>query len=122
MQNFYGTLIVDTIGIGVDAAGLLNPLLAAFIHVASELTLILSSTRRLPPREQAAVSNPLNALPLCSPPLKQSGKCRPIQLSPTDLLGQLDGKGMAPTHLREFLHVYAKIGKIIFANQSIELA
>jgi len=49
-QNFYGTLIVDTIGIGLAAVGLLNPLLAAFIHVASELTFILNSTRLLPPR------------------------------------------------------------------------
>jgi hypothetical protein len=31
-QNFYGTLIVDTIGIGLAADGLLNPLLATFIH------------------------------------------------------------------------------------------
>lgn len=51
-QNFYGTLIVDTIGIGLAAAGILNPLLAAFIHVASELTFILNSTRLLPPREK----------------------------------------------------------------------
>jgi P-type Cu+ transporter len=51
LQNFYGTLIVDTIGIGLAAAGYLNPLLAAFIHVASELTFILNSTRLLPPRE-----------------------------------------------------------------------
>lgn len=36
-QNFFGTLIVDTIGIGLAAVGLLNPLLAAFIHVASEV-------------------------------------------------------------------------------------
>ena len=47
LQNFSGTLIVDTIGIGMAAAGLLNPLLAAFIHCASELTLILNSTRLL---------------------------------------------------------------------------
>jgi P-type Cu+ transporter len=52
MQNFYGTLIVDTIGIGLAAAGLLNPLLATFIHVSSELTFILNSTRLLPPRER----------------------------------------------------------------------
>ncbi len=51
LQNFYGTLIVDTIGIGLAAAGYLNPLLAAFIHVASELTFILNSTRLLPPPE-----------------------------------------------------------------------
>jgi heavy metal translocating P-type ATPase len=52
LQNFYGTLIVDTIGIGLAAAGMLNPLLATFIHVASELTFILNSTRLLPPREK----------------------------------------------------------------------
>ena len=52
LQNFYGTLIVDTIGIGLAAAGFLNPLLATFIHVASELTFILNSTRLIPPREK----------------------------------------------------------------------
>jgi heavy metal translocating P-type ATPase len=48
MQNFYGTLLVDTLGMGLAAWGLLNPLLAAFVHVASELTFILNSTRLLP--------------------------------------------------------------------------
>jgi hypothetical protein len=38
--------------IGLAAVGLLNPLLATFIHVASELTFILNSTRLLPPREK----------------------------------------------------------------------
>lgn len=52
LQNFYGTLIVDTIGIALAAFGLLNPLLATFIHVASELTFILNSTRLLPPRDK----------------------------------------------------------------------
>ena len=55
-QNFYGTLIVDTIGIGMAAAGLLNPLIAAFIHVASELTFILNSTRLLPRGDKKPVS------------------------------------------------------------------
>jgi heavy metal translocating P-type ATPase len=55
-QNFYGTLIVDTIGIGLAAVGLLNPLLAVFIHVASELTFILNSTRLLPPREEGGTA------------------------------------------------------------------
>jgi P-type E1-E2 ATPase len=53
-QNFYGTLIVDSIGIGMAAAGMLNPLLAAFIHVASELTFILNSTRLLAPRPRVS--------------------------------------------------------------------
>jgi heavy metal translocating P-type ATPase len=47
-QNFYGTLIVDAFGIALAAAGMINPLLAAFIHVSSELTFILNSTRLLP--------------------------------------------------------------------------
>lgn len=46
--NFAGTLIVDGVGVGLAAVGLLNPLLAAFIHVASELTFILNSARLLP--------------------------------------------------------------------------
>jgi len=48
--NFVGTIGVDTVGILLAACGLLNPLLAAFIHVASELTFILNSARLLPGR------------------------------------------------------------------------
>lgn len=48
MQNFVGTIAVDTVGIGLAAVGILNPLLAAFIHVVSELAFILNSTRMLP--------------------------------------------------------------------------
>lgn len=66
-QNFYGTLMVDAAGIGMAAAGLLNPLLAAFIHVASELTFILNSTRLLPPREASKVS---------------SGRARAVHMNP----------------------------------------
>ena len=46
-QNFYGTLIVDAVGMLLASVGFLNPLLAAFIHVTSELTFILNSTRLL---------------------------------------------------------------------------
>ena len=53
MQNFVGTLVVDSIGVGMAAFGFLNPLLAAFIHVTSELAFILNSTRLLPRRSQA---------------------------------------------------------------------
>jgi len=49
-QNFVGTIAVDSCGIVLAALGFLNPLLAAFIHVASEMTFILNSTRMLPPR------------------------------------------------------------------------
>jgi P-type Cu+ transporter len=48
MQNFVGTVIVDSVGVGMAAFGFLNPLLAAFIHVTSELAFILNSTRLLP--------------------------------------------------------------------------
>jgi heavy metal translocating P-type ATPase len=48
--NFAGTIAVDAVGVGLAAFGLLNPLLAAFIHVASELTFILNSARLLPAR------------------------------------------------------------------------
>ena len=52
--NFAGTIGVDTLGIALAAAGLLNPLLAAFIHVASELAFILNSARLLPARHSGA--------------------------------------------------------------------
>jgi P-type Cu+ transporter len=48
LQNFAGTLVVDGVGVLLAALNLLNPLLAAFIHVASELAFILNSTRLLP--------------------------------------------------------------------------
>ncbi len=51
--NFVGTIGVDAVGIGLAAFGFLNPLFAAFIHVASELTFILNSARLLPPRSGA---------------------------------------------------------------------
>jgi heavy metal translocating P-type ATPase len=47
-QNFYGTLIVDALGMVLAAVGVINPLLAAFIHVSSEFAFILNSTRLLP--------------------------------------------------------------------------
>ncbi len=50
-QNFVGTVAVDTLGIALAAIGLLNPLLAAFIHVSSEMAFILNSARLLPAAE-----------------------------------------------------------------------
>lgn len=47
-QNFAGTLAVDSIGIVLAGLGFIAPLLAAFIHVSSELIFILNSTRMLP--------------------------------------------------------------------------
>jgi Cd2+/Zn2+-exporting ATPase/Cu+-exporting ATPase len=51
-QNFAGTIAVDLVGIGLAAVGLLNPTLAAFIHVSSEMTFILNSARLLPSAER----------------------------------------------------------------------
>jgi heavy metal translocating P-type ATPase len=47
LTNFIGTLAVDGLGMGLAAFGLLNPLLAAVIHVSSELVFILNSARLL---------------------------------------------------------------------------
>src|SRR2546427_10503230 len=43
LQNFYGTLIVDGIGLALAFDGLLNPLFAAGHHVASAARFIPSS-------------------------------------------------------------------------------
>jgi Cd2+/Zn2+-exporting ATPase/Cu+-exporting ATPase len=48
LTNFAGTLLVDGVGVGLAAFGMLNPLLAALIHVVSELVFILNSARLLP--------------------------------------------------------------------------
>jgi Cd2+/Zn2+-exporting ATPase/Cu+-exporting ATPase len=48
-QNFAGTLTVDLLGVGLAASGLLGPLLAAFVHVVSEMAFILNAARLLPP-------------------------------------------------------------------------
>jgi len=50
MTNFIGTLSVDGVGVLLAAFGFLNPLLAAFIHVSSELLFIMNSARLLPAR------------------------------------------------------------------------
>ncbi len=48
MFNFAGTVVVDGVGVVLAAFGFLNPILAAFIHVSSELIFILNSARLLP--------------------------------------------------------------------------
>jgi P-type Cu+ transporter len=45
MFNFWGTIIVDTVGIALAFFGLLAPIMAALIHVGSELAFILNSAR-----------------------------------------------------------------------------
>jgi len=69
-QNFIGTVSVDTLGIALAAAGLLNPLFAAFIHVASEMTFILNSARLLPAADRARLrpaAAPARALKVAEP-------------------------------------------------------
>ena len=57
-QNFAGTIGVDTLGILLAALGFLNPLLAAGIHVVSELVFILNSARLLPSPEKTIEATP----------------------------------------------------------------
>jgi len=45
MFNFWGTIAVDTLGIVLAFLGLLAPIVAALIHVGSELAFILNSAR-----------------------------------------------------------------------------
>ena len=45
MFNFWGTIIVDTLGTIPAFFGLLAPIAAALIHVGSELAFILNSAR-----------------------------------------------------------------------------
>jgi Cu+-exporting ATPase len=52
--NFVGTIGVDMIGIALASVGMLSPTLAAFIHVASEMTFILNSARLLPRSKRGA--------------------------------------------------------------------
>ncbi|MGA2591974.1 MAG: cation-translocating P-type ATPase [Bryobacteraceae bacterium] len=47
MTNFAGTLSVDAVGVALAAFGFLNPVLAALIHVTSEMVFILNSARLL---------------------------------------------------------------------------
>jgi Cd2+/Zn2+-exporting ATPase/Cu+-exporting ATPase len=55
--NFAGTLLVDSLGMGLAAFGMLNPLFAAFIHVSSELAFILNSARLLATRRTDSPGN-----------------------------------------------------------------
>ena len=54
MFNFWGTILVDTAGIVLAFFGQLSPIVAALVHVGSELTFILNSARLF--RQQAIES------------------------------------------------------------------
>lgn len=68
MANFAGTLAVDAVGVGLAATGHLAPLVAAFIHVASELTFILNSARLLPAKGRRRTQPAVGLAP--SPPAR----------------------------------------------------
>ncbi len=55
-ENFYGTVAVDLVGMALAATGVIGPLVAAFIHVASEMTFILNSARLLPAGSRRSAS------------------------------------------------------------------
>jgi P-type Cu+ transporter len=71
MQNFVGTLVVDSIGVGMASFGLLNPLLAAFIHVSSELVFILNSARLVPSATLVGAFSGQSSLPV-PPPVSEA--------------------------------------------------
>jgi Cd2+/Zn2+-exporting ATPase/Cu+-exporting ATPase len=48
MFNFAGTLAIDTIGVLLAGMGVLTPLMAAIVHVSSEMAFILNSARLVP--------------------------------------------------------------------------
>ena len=50
--NFWGTLVVDAIGVVLAAVAILSPLAAAGVHVFSEMAFILNSARLVPSRFQ----------------------------------------------------------------------
>ncbi len=62
MFNFWGTIAVDTLGIVLAFLGLLAPIVAALIHVGSELTFILNSARLF--RGRSANGRRRDAIPL----------------------------------------------------------
>ncbi len=53
-QNFVGTIGIDVLGVILASVGLLGPLGAAFLHVASEMAFILNSARLLPRSARSA--------------------------------------------------------------------
>jgi Cd2+/Zn2+-exporting ATPase/Cu+-exporting ATPase len=60
MTNFAGTLSVDAAGVALAAFGYLNPVLAALIHVTSEMVFILNSARLLSRSSKATRPAPLD--------------------------------------------------------------
>jgi P-type Cu+ transporter len=62
-QNFGGTLAIDLVGIVLAGCGVLSPTLAAFVHVASEMTFIMNSARLLPRGTRSAAPHRITIVP-----------------------------------------------------------
>jgi P-type E1-E2 ATPase len=75
MQNFWGTVVVDGVGVLLAGFGMLDPLFAAFIHVASELAFILNSARLLR-RAPGATQSPGAVAGAAVPAAVGTGECR----------------------------------------------
>ena len=78
--TFTGTILVDALGIALAAAGVLNPLLAAEVHVTSEMVFILNSARLLPADPSAVQGHLATYLPLTAKVHKPLIPCRVILL------------------------------------------
>ena len=67
LTNFAGTIIVDIAGVALASMGMLNPILAALVHVTSELLFIgnsarlLTGTAAVEMRAEAPAVEPANA-------------------------------------------------------------
>ena len=75
MTNFAGTLSVDAAGVGLAAFGFLSPILAALIHVTSELIFILNSARLLA-RSRTEPAPAASPLTVPAPAAQQTGAPR----------------------------------------------
>jgi cation transport ATPase len=64
--NFLGTRVVDAIGVALAAVAILSPLLAAVVHVSSEMAFILNSARLVPssrPKQRSCDPSPTLGVP-----------------------------------------------------------
>ena len=61
LENFYGTILIDTIGMILAGIGILTPIIAAFVHVSSELIFIFNSARLIPYNKKTVPLSELNS-------------------------------------------------------------
>jgi len=107
--NFAGTHAVDSVGVALAAFGLLNPVLAALIHVSSELLFILNSARLLPGRERTRLRDHSAG--------SQERICLPLWLGTSELLcsGTMSGMTVGLCHRKSRSDLLASGGAGLFA-------